>query len=132
VYHGWADWLVAPQESINYYENVVESQTAGRESNSYSRGRETQDFFRLFMIPGMSHCGDGPGLNTFDALSPLELWVEKGTAPQKIIARRVSHGVTEITRPICPFPEIVRYTGTGDADEAASFSCTTPGPEGRR
>jgi hypothetical protein len=69
---------------------------------------KTTDFFRLFMVPGMGHCGGGPGPNTFDALGALDQWVEHGKAPEKIIASHIANGVTDRTRPLCPYPQVAR------------------------
>jgi feruloyl esterase len=75
------------------------------------------------MVPGMGHCSGGPGTGTFDALTPLDQWVEKGVAPGKIIASRVSAGVVERTRPLCPYPQVARWKGTGSTDVASNFVC---------
>ncbi len=130
VYHGWADWLVAPQESINYYRSVMGAQTRGAARPHSSNAEQTQRFYRLFMVPGMSHCGGGPGLNTVDPLASLELWVEKGIAPEKIIATRMDKNTVEITRPVCPYPQSARYNGVGDTNNAANFSCGALGRKG--
>jgi feruloyl esterase len=121
MYHGWADWLIPPEGSTNYLKSVVDAQAAeGRNSN---REEETGAFLRLFMVPGMAHCGDGPGLTTLDPLPSLELWVEKGVAPEEMVASRVEKGATVLTRPVCPYPKIGKYKGTGDTSSAASFTC---------
>ena len=130
VFHGWADWLVFSGESVNYYRNVAEAQAAPAASHHRTPDDETQTFMRLFMVPGMSHCGGGPGLNTVDPLPSLELWIEKGIAPEKMIAWRADNGNILMTRPVCPFPQTARYNGTGDTREAASFSCASPGNNG--
>ena len=114
LYHGWSDALVAPQASVRYYDSVV---------NRMGGARKTADWVRLFMAPGMGHCGGGEGPNTFDMVTALEQWVEKGTAPARIIASRLSDGKVERTRPLCPYPETAVYNGTGSTDEAASFTC---------
>jgi feruloyl esterase len=78
---------------------------------------------RLFMVPGMGHCGGGPGTDRFDALSALEAWVEKGVAPDIMVAQgqRAQGGVR--TRPLCAFPKVARYRGRGDSDDARSYEC---------
>ena len=86
---------------------------------------KTTPFFRLFMVPGMGHCDGGPGTTTFDPLPALEQWVEKGVAPEKILASRVTKGVTERTRPLCPYPQAARWKGTGSTDDASNFVCVT-------
>jgi feruloyl esterase len=71
----------------------------------------------------MGHCDGGPGPNTFDALGALEQWVEHGTAPDKLIASHVTAGKTDRTRPLCPYPQVAKWNGTGSTDDAANFSC---------
>ena len=88
---------------------------------------DTQTFFRLFLAPGMAHCNGGPGPNTLDALTALEAWVEKGIAPEQIIAsRRRADGAIERTRPLCVYPKVARWSGRGSTDEAANFLCVHP------
>jgi feruloyl esterase len=131
VFHGWADSLVASQESINYYESVLNAQARVAASHKQSKIEETQGFYRLYMVPGMSHCGGGPGLNTIDTLASIELWVERGIAPQKIIAKRTDKDATEMTRPVCPYPQSARYIGIGDTNDATNFTCASPMREGQ-
>jgi hypothetical protein len=116
-YFGWADPALNPMMGVDYYENVLKTV-----------GPSTRDFYRLFMVPGMFHCGGGVGTSTFDALTPLVEWVEKGTAPQTIPAARVVDGKTVRTRPLCPYPETAVYKGSGSTDDAASFTCKAPAP----
>ena len=78
------------------------------------------------MAPGMGHCGGGPGPNQFDALVALEAWVEQGTAPNILIASHAANGKIDRTRPLCLYPQVARYKGSGSIDEAASFSCVNP------
>lgn len=113
MYHGWSDPAVPALASVGYYERVLA--TMGRD--------ETAAFFRLFMAPGMQHCAGGPGPNTFDAVGALERWVEGGTPPDTIVATHRSAGVVDRTRPLCPYPLVARYGGTGDPDDAATFTC---------
>ncbi len=82
--------------------------------------------YRLFMAPGMSHCGGGDGPDEFDPITALEQWVEKGKAPDRIIASRIRDGKRERTRPLCPYPQVATYKGTGSTDDAANFSCLVP------
>lgn len=117
VYTGWADPVVPPQTAVAYYEGVVK--TIGGLA-------QTQDFFRLFMAPGMGHCSGGPGPNQFDAVAALEQWVEKGTAPDQLVATRSTAGKVERSRPLCAYPKVARYKGAGSIDEAASFACVAP------
>jgi len=122
-YHGLADPVVPPRESIDYYERVQ-----GKFAQDVNpRGDETKDFYRLFLVPGMEHCMGGQGPNTFDAQSALEHWVEDGSAPATIVATKYKEnkpdqGVT-MSRPLCPYPQIAHYTSSGDPAAAASFSC---------
>lgn len=115
MYFGWADPALNPRMGVEYYENVKERM-----------GASTPEFFRLFMVPGMFHCGGGVGTSTFDLLGPLIEWVEKGVAPDRIDASRVVQGKTVRTRPLCPYPQVARYNGSGSIDEAANFTCRLP------
>jgi len=112
MWHGLSDAAILATSSIGYYE-TVEKFMGGRAA--------TQDFFRLFLIPGVHHCSGGPGLTDFDALTLLENWVEKGQAPDVLIAGRKVNGVTERTRPVYPHPILARYSGKGDPKHASSF-----------
>lgn len=123
-YHGWVDQLISPQNSIDYYESVL-SFFGGR-NNRRRAAAEVLGFYRLFMAPGMAHCGGGPGPNTFDMQAALEDWVERGTAPERIIATRSLNGIVDRTRPLCPYPQVASYRGSGDTNDAASFVCRTP------
>ncbi len=114
-YSGWADQQVNPFPGIEYYETV--SKRMGSEP--------TRDFYRLFMIPGMFHCSGGPGCGSVDWLAVVMDWVEKGNAPQQIIGAHVEHGTTTRTRPLCPYPQVARYKGSGSSDDAANFSCVS-------
>lgn len=117
MYHGWADQNIAPRNSINYYNIVIADQ--GSEA-------KTQEFLRLFMVPGMNHCSGGAGPDTFDSLTALSQWVEKGTAPDQIPASKVTAGKTVYTRPLCPYPQVATYKGSGDINDAANFACANP------
>ena len=123
-YHGWVDQLISPQNSIDYYESVL-SFFGGRNNRSQAEG-EVQSFYRLFMAPGMAHCGGGPGPSTFDMQTALEQWVEHGTAPDRVIATRSLNGIVDRARPLCPYPQLASYKGSGDTNDAASFVCKTP------
>ncbi len=87
----------------------------------------TDGFLRLFMVPGMAHCRGGPGPDTFDAVASLEDWVEHGVPPERIIATRKGSDGKKVdrSRPLCRYPRVARYKGSGSTDEAASFSCRT-------
>jgi feruloyl esterase len=127
VYHGWADWLVPPGEAINYREAVLSDQKkrAGRKATPAEVARATDQFYRLFMIPGMAHCGGGPGLTGFSGMDPLVKWVEEGTAPDSVIVAGKPGGVA-VHRPVCPHPQVAQYRGSGDPNDAASFVCAAP------
>jgi Tannase and feruloyl esterase len=123
MWHGWADGAIMGTSSIGYYEGVMRLM-GGRE--------QTEDFFRLFLIPGVDHGGQGPGLTEFDALTALENWVEKGEAPGKLLACRSSNGAVERCRPVFPYPILAHYSGKGDPKQAESFVRLDPGtPESR-
>jgi feruloyl esterase len=112
LYSGWADPVVPPGDVVRYYEAVRKfTQT-------------TDDFFRLFMVPGMGHCNGGPGPSTFDALGALDAWATKRVAPEKIVASHSTNGAVDRTRPLCPYPQVARWKGTGSSDEASQFVCT--------
>ena len=115
MYFGWADTALSPLMGIDYYEKVAAKS-----------GPATRDFYRLFMVPGMFHCRGGFGTDRFDPLTPLVNWVEGGAAPQRIEASQVEDGKTVRTRPLCPYPEVARYNGSGSVDEAGNFSCKAP------
>jgi len=141
-YHGWNDPAIGPRNSINYYESVA---TAQRPGKGQGKGEDkvglsrTQDFYRLFMVPGMLHCGGGPGPNTFgqgapladadhDVVKALEQWVEHGIAPDRIIATKFvndnpANGVA-LTRPLCPYPQVAVLARPGaDTNDAHNFIC---------
>ena len=99
-----------------------------REGRHYKEGRKdalrrTQEFARLFLAPGVAHCGGGAGADTFDPVITVEQWVETGAAPDQIIASKVVNGATTFTRPLCPYPALPRYSGVGDTTKASSFVC---------
>jgi len=134
LYHGWNDPAIPALSTVNYYQQVVN--TMGQ--------KRTESFVRLYMVPGMQHCGGGPGPDNFgqspfwdpdprfNARTALELWVEKGTAPAAIIATKAPGGPSgsgntqsapAMTRPLCPFPQVAQYKGSGDTDAAENFVC---------
>ena len=113
-YHGWADQQIPSGSSVEYYQKVLDTMGGAR---------QVQSNYRLFMVPGMGHCGGGDGTSTFDMLTALEQWVEKGSAPDRIHASHVTNGTADRTRPLCPYPQAAAYKGSGDPNDAASFSC---------
>ena len=124
VYHGWSDADISPLGTIDYFEQVVDLLGDGDDDDA--RLASTQEFFRLFMVPGMGHCRGGPGPDTFDALTALEQWVEHGEAPEQIVASKLEDGEVVRSRPLCPYPQVAQWDGVGDTDEASSFACVTP------
>lgn len=114
MYFGWADPGLNPLMGVSYYERVRETMGAG-----------TADFFRLFMAPGMFHCGGGVGPSPADALTPLVEWVERGVAPDRLPGVLRSGEQVLRARPLCPYPQVAKYKGSGSVDDAASFSCGT-------
>jgi len=111
-YFGWADGALNPLMGVNYYERVTAQM-----------GPSTPEFYRLFMVPGMFHCGGGIGVSAFDALTPLVEWVETGNAPRSILGSKIAGGKAVRTRPLCPYPEVAKYRGTGSIDDASNFTC---------
>lgn len=145
MYQGWADPLVAPQDLIDYYLRV-EAQQKGSAAQQL---KKTQEYFRLFMVPGMYHCAFGPGPNAFgnrfsgqvyaapppvedaqhDALLALQQWVEQGITPTSLVATKYNSDLPQagivMQRPICAFPQVPKYKGSGDTNAASSFTCVT-------
>ncbi len=135
-YHGWNDGSPAPRGSVEYYESAT-AKMGGE--------KRIEEFYRLFMVPGMMHCGSGPGPNLFGNLmdfSPpsdpdhnifaaLETWTEKGAAPDKIIATKYAGDdptkSVEMTRPLCPYPQVAKWTGKGETSEAKNWVCRAAG-----
>jgi hypothetical protein len=113
--HGWADPILQPMMSVKYYEQAVAK-----------NGPATTDFFRLFMVPGMAHCGGGIGPDLHDPMTVIIDWVEKGKAPDSIVASKVINNKVVRTRPLCAYPQVARYSGQGSIDDAANFRCVAP------
>ena len=116
MFHGWSDQDIAPLNSVTYYESVLKVVGASK----------TEASMRLFMLPGMAHCGNGEGPNRFETMDALTQWVEKGQAPKQMIASHFANAAVDRTRPLCPYPQIAAYKGTGSADDAANFVCKAP------
>jgi feruloyl esterase len=130
MYHGWADPLIPSQSSINYFNALVANGRSGFQQASFGNGnpalQRTQSYARLFMAPGMYHCSGGPGPNAFDALTPLVTWVEAGVAPETITATKFvadTPPAVQMTRPLCVFPKVAKYNGSGSTSIAANFTC---------
>ncbi len=129
IYHGYNDMVISPYRSVWFYEDLAEK------NGGYAK---LQQQARLFMVPGMLHCTGGPGPNTFETLSALENWVEKGASPDGIVASHSTGSAVDRTMPICAFPEQAHYKGTGEVTDAANWSCPSKdrslvevGPNGR-
>jgi len=115
MWHGFADQLIVPEGSIDYYDAVTQALGGG-----YKR---TQQFARLFMAPGVGHCGGGNGPQPQAIFDAVVNWVEKNQAPEQVIAAKSISGGGTQTRPLCPYPTFAHYTGSGSTDDAASFVC---------
>jgi feruloyl esterase len=113
--YGWADSILQPMMGVNYYEQAVAK-----------NGKDTKDFFRLFMIPGMAHCAGGVGPDQNDAVTAVINWVEKKNAPDTIVASKIVNGQVVRSRPLCPYPQVARHSGDGSIDEAKNFKCVAP------
>jgi feruloyl esterase len=114
MYHGWADPGVPPLASVNYYKTAVD--TMGGEA-------KMSGSIRLFMVPGMGHCGGGEGPNTFYIMSAITAWRENGRTPERILAAHRTAGKVDRTRPLCAYPQVAKYKGTGSIDDAENFVC---------
>jgi feruloyl esterase len=110
--YGWADTILQPMMGVNYYEAA-----------SKANAPNAPEFMRLFMVPGMAHCGGGDGTSTFDMIAAVDTWVETKAAPATIPASRVVDGQTVRTRPLCAYPAVATYKGSGSTDDAANFVC---------
>ena len=116
TYHGWGDQSIAPMASVSFFKDAAAALGADKAASS----------LRLFMVPGMGHCGGGEGPNTFDMMVPLEQWVENGLAPSRVVASHSTDGKVDRTRPLCAYPAVARHTGTGSTDDAENFVCRLP------
>jgi feruloyl esterase len=114
MYFGWADPALNPRMGVEYFESVQ------RKMGS------TEDFFKLYMMPGVFHCGGGVGPASFDPLNPLIQWVEDGRAPAGLRASHVVGEKVVRTRPLCPYPQVAKYKGAGSMEDADSFACAAP------
>jgi feruloyl esterase len=113
--YGWADSILQPMAGVNYYEQAAAK-----------NGPATSDFFRLFMVPGMAHCGGGIGPDRHDPMTAMINWVEKDKAPASMVASRVVDNKVVRTRPLCSYPQVARYAGAGSIDDAGNFRCVAP------
>lgn len=123
VLHGTSDPVFSAQNTINWYESVNEA-----------NGDSADRFAKLYLMPGMNHCGKGPSTDQVNTiLDDIVAWVEKGEAPESIVANAREANTdlpadwsTERSRPLCPYPQVATYNGTGDMEQAASFTCKLP------
>jgi hypothetical protein len=132
IYHGWSDAVISPLNSVKYYESVI--QQMGKP--------DADSFLRLYMVPGMQHCADGPGPDVFgengfsisndpqhDIYVALEQWVEKGSAPPSVIASKLEGSdadpTVKLSRPLCPYPQQAQYKGSDDPNDGFNFTCET-------
>jgi len=116
LWHGWTDGLIPAHSTVNYYDAVVEN-----------LGTETAaEHVRLFLAPGVNHCEGGEGASDFDHLATVAQWVEQGIAPEQLVAAKALDGGATRTRLLCAHPQVARYRGTGNTDDATSFECVTP------
>jgi len=136
-WHGWADAAFTPGGTVRYYQDVVEK-------TGHGELEDVQDFYRLFMLPSVGHCGTGPGPDNIgaenqasvsrdpehDIVSALEAWVERGVAPRRLIATKFNNNSPaqgiQLQRPTCPYPQEAVYNGFGDPAQASSFDCRRP------
>ncbi|MGW0825936.1 tannase/feruloyl esterase family alpha/beta hydrolase [Streptomyces sp. NPDC002845] len=116
LWHGWNDQHIAPRGTLAYYDALRKAVGA----------KKTDRFAKLYMFPGVAHCGGGEGPDTFDVLTPVMAWTETATKPGKIIASNITDGTVTRTRPVYPYPRVARYDGTGSADDASNFVAVTP------
>jgi Tannase and feruloyl esterase len=114
TYHGWSDPNIAAEASVNFYNTT----TVATKPPANSR-----NWVRLFMVPGMGHCSGGEGPDSFDMLTPLDRWVDGGEVPTRIVASRIRNGRVDMTRPLCPYPQVAHYRGSGDTNEETNFVC---------
>jgi feruloyl esterase len=112
-YHGWADPGPAPANTIRYYSDVVKAVGGGKQD----------DWMRLFLLPGVGHCGGGVGPDQADYMAALERWRENNIAPDQIVAAKVTAGRVTMTRPICAYPKVAAYKGVGSTNDAGNFAC---------
>ncbi len=115
LYHGWADPGIAPGHTLDFYKGVLAKM-----------GPKQDDWLKLYMVPGMLHCQGGDGPDQFNKMAVIERWRESGEAPKAIIASHVTNGQVDRTRPLCAYPQVAVYKGTGSSNDAASFTCRMP------
>jgi feruloyl esterase len=112
LYHGWTDPSIPPGNTVNYYNGVLNEM-----------GKDQENWMRLFMMPGMNHCGGGAGPNQFSYIATLERWRESNQAPEQLLGFHVTNNRVDMSRPVCKYPQVATYTGTGSTNDAANFVC---------
>ena len=115
LYHGWNDTAISPGNTIDYYNSVISKM-----------GAKQDNWIRMFMIPGMGHCNGGPGPSQVNYMGALERWRESGIAPDQMLANRVTNSRVDMSRPLCPYPQVAQYKGVGSTNDAANFVCKAP------
>lgn len=115
LYHGWADQAIPPGNTIDFYNGVLAKM-----------GPKQDEWMKLYMVPGMMHCSGGEGPDQFNKMAVIERWREAGEAPAAILAAHVSGGAVDRTRPLCPFPQVAVYKGSGSNNDASNFACKLP------
>jgi Tannase and feruloyl esterase len=123
VYHGWSDPGVMPQRTVDFHQEIVDyaAKATGKDGRAF-----TDEYLRLFMMPGMGHCRGGNGPDQADFMGAIASWVEGGQAPTEITARKEVDGKVTMTRKLCPHPQVARYKGRGDTNDEGSFECVLP------
>jgi feruloyl esterase len=111
VYHGWADAALSAHATIRYHDAV------------HARDPQAPSYMRTFLLPGVLHCGGGPGPDAVDWTGAISSWVERGVAPARLVARKVVNGAVTRTRPLCPYPQKAVHSGSGGTDDEANFVC---------
>ncbi len=112
LYHGWADSGIPPGHTVEIYKEALKNM-----------GGRQDDFMKLYMEPGMGHCQGGAGPDQFNKMAVIERWREAGEAPGAILASHVTGSQVDMTRPLCPYPQVAVYKGAGSTNDAASFTC---------
>jgi hypothetical protein len=120
--HGWTDGLIPANNTVEFYTGLLGALPQAQGSQ-----------VRLFMVPGMDHCGGGEGASSFDTIAAIDAWATTGKAPERIVATRApspnpsAPKLAPISRPLCPYPLIAKYDGSGDANSEKSFVCAKAG-----
>jgi feruloyl esterase len=124
IYHGWSDPVLAPAATIDYFNTILQQ-------NGGDLGA-VEDSVRLFMVPGMHHCGGGPGPNNTNWFNPMFFWRDFDVQPDNIVLNHFQNndpntGIVTRSMPVCAYPETAKYDGSGDVNNASSWTCVAPG-----